>query len=173
VNTIRTAVIGSGLALAAGLVPMTSAAASTVGDQLTTVDPPLITQDAAGYQGTWTIEGGTLEESFEKDGLIISTGSSSLRTGLAADGIVSFGYVAGFGDPDSGEEYAQLSGQAGADVTAVRVISASVSRRRRTSPMASGAPSGSPGTTPTSTARRRSSSTRLQGPRRHPPTSST
>jgi hypothetical protein len=125
VNTIRTAVIGSGLALAAGLVPMTSAAASTVGDQLTTVDPPLITQDAAGYQGTWTIEGGTLEESFEKDGLIISTGSSSLRTGLAADGIVSFGYVAGFGDPDSGEEYAQLSGQAGADVTAVRVISAS------------------------------------------------
>jgi hypothetical protein len=125
VKNIRTAVYGSALALAAGLAPMTSAAASTIDDQPTAVDAPLITQDAAGYQGTWTIQGGALEESFQKDGVIISTGSTSLRAGLAADGIVSFGYVAGFGDRDSGEDYAQLSGQAGADITAVRVISAS------------------------------------------------
>ncbi|OUE09870.1 hypothetical protein CMsap09_13060 [Clavibacter michiganensis] len=69
--------------------------------------------------------GGALEESFEKDGVMISTGSTGLRAGLAADSVISFGYVAGFGDLLSGEDYAQLSGQAGADVTAVRVISAS------------------------------------------------
>jgi hypothetical protein len=127
VKNIRTTAtaIGSALALAAVLVPMTSAAAATGDEQLATVDSPLITQDAAGYQGRWTIEGGAVKESFQRDGVIISTGSSSLRSGLAADSIVSFGYVAGFGDLDSGEDYAQLSGQAGTDVTAVRVVSAS------------------------------------------------
>jgi len=127
--TIRTATIGSALALAAGLAPVSAAtaffAAPTADDQLAPISSPLITQDAAGYQGKWIIVGGTLEESFEKDGVVISTGSTSLRTGLASDSIASFGYVAGFGDPVSGESYAQLSGQAGTDVTAVRVISAS------------------------------------------------
>lgn len=117
----------SALALATGLVATTTAAASaaTVDERPSSVTAPLVSQHAAGYQGTWTVAGGALEESFEKEGIIISTGSTSLREGLASDQVISFGYVAGFGDPVTGEDYSQLSGQAGSDVTAVRVISAS------------------------------------------------
>ncbi|KPG82378.1 hypothetical protein [Frigoribacterium sp. RIT-PI-h] len=134
-NKPRTAVAVSALLVATGLAAVTTAAAapSTVSsgstasaeDQLTAVATPLLSQQADGYQGKWAIEGDTLEESFEQDGVVVSTGTTSLRNGLAADEVVSFGYVAGFGDPDTGAQHAQLSGQAGADVTAVRIVSAS------------------------------------------------
>jgi hypothetical protein len=137
-NTTRTAVAVSALLVATGLAAVTTAAAApsapspvsssstaSAEDQLTAVATPLLSQQADGYQGKWAIEGDTLEESFEQDGVVVSTGTTSLRDGLAADEVVSFGYVAGFGDPDTGAQHAQLSGQAGADVTAVRVVSAS------------------------------------------------
>lgn len=126
-KNVRTAAIVSTVALAAGLAAVTTAAASpsAVEDPLAPVSSPLLTQDAAGYQGTWAVEGGALVESFEKDGTVLSTGSTSLLEGLAADSVASFGYVAGFGDPLTGVDYAQLSGQAGTDVTSVRVVSAS------------------------------------------------
>lgn len=131
----RIIVATSALLVASGLAAVTTAAAApsavpsssavSVEDQLTAVATPLLSQQADGYQGKWAVQGGTLEESFEKDGVVVSTGTASLRDGLAADEVVSFGYVAGFGDPDTGEQHAQLSGQAGTDVTAVRVVSAS------------------------------------------------
>lgn len=126
-KNIRTAAAVSAFALAAGLATVTTAAASpsAVEDQLAPVSSPVVSQDAAGYRGAWAVEGGSLVESFEKDGTVISTGSTSLLDGLAADSVASFGYVAGFGDPVAGVAYAQLSGQAGADVTAVRIVSAS------------------------------------------------
>jgi hypothetical protein len=140
-NTTRTAVAVSALLVATGLAAVTTAAAApsapsavsssstaSAEDQLTAVATPLLSQQAHGYQGKWAVEGGTLEESFDQDGVVVSTGTTSLRDGLAADEVVSFGYVAGFGDPDTGAQHAQhaqLSGQAGADVTAVRVVSAS------------------------------------------------
>jgi hypothetical protein len=134
-NKTRTVVAVSALLAATGLAAVTTAAAapSTVSssstasaeDQLTAVATPLLSQQAHGYQGKWAVEGGTLEESFDQDGVVVSTGTTSLRDGLAADEVVSFGYVAGFGDPDTGAQHAQLSGQAGADVTAVRIVSAS------------------------------------------------
>ena len=124
---IRTAAVVSAVTLAAGLAAVTTAAASpsAVEEPLAPVSSPLVSQDAAGYEGRWAVEGGSLVESFEKDGTVISTGSTSLHDGLPADGVVSFGFVAGFGDPVTGVDYAQLSGQAGTDVTAVRVVSAS------------------------------------------------
>jgi type II secretory pathway pseudopilin PulG len=128
-NTTRTAVAVSALLVATGLAAVTTAAAApsapspvsssstaSAEDQLTAVATPLLSQQADGYQGKWAIEGDTLEESFEQDGVVVSTGTTSLRDGLAADEVVSFGYVAGFGDPDTGAQHAQLSGQAGADV---------------------------------------------------------
>jgi hypothetical protein len=140
-NTTRTIVTVSALLVATGVAAVTTAAAApsavsssstaSAEDQLTAVATPLLSQQADGYQGKWAIEGDTLEESFEQDGVVVSTGTTSLRNGLAADEVVSFGYVAGFGDPDTGAQHAQhaqhaqLSGQAGADVTAVRVVSAS------------------------------------------------
>jgi hypothetical protein len=134
-NKPRTAVAVSALLVATGLAVVTTAAAAPSAvssgsiapaeDQVTAVATPLLSQQADGYQGKWAIEGDTLEESFEQDGVVVSTGTTSLRNGLAADEVVSFGYVAGFGDPDTGAQHAQLSGQAGADVTAVRVVSAS------------------------------------------------
>ncbi|GAB2983380.1 hypothetical protein [Frigoribacterium salinisoli] len=124
---IRTAAALSALTVAAGVVTMTTAGASapTAEEQLRPVAAPLVSQEAAGYEGRWGVVGGSLQESFEKDGVVVSTGSTSLRTGLADDEVVSFGYVAGFGDPVTGEDHAQLSGQAGSDVTSVRVVSAS------------------------------------------------
>jgi hypothetical protein len=117
----------STFALATCLVATTAAGASaaTVDTQPNPVDAPLVSQQAAGYEGKWSIVGGSLQESFEKDGVVISTGTTSLQDGLAADEVVSFGYVAGFGDPETGKNYAQLSGQTGSDVIAVRVISGS------------------------------------------------
>lgn len=123
---IRTAAALSVLTLAAGVATMTTAAAAPdAAEQPVPVAAPLVSQQAAGYEGRWAVEGGSLRESFTKDGVVVSTGTTALRDGLAADDVVSFGYVAGFGDPTTGEEYAQLSGQAGGDVTAVRVVSAS------------------------------------------------
>jgi hypothetical protein len=134
-NKPRTVVAVSALLVATGLAAVTTAAAApsavssgstaSAEDQLTAVATPLLSQQADGYQGKWAIEGDTLEESFEQDGVVVSAGTTSLRDGLAADEVVSFGYVAGFGDPDTGAQHAQLSGQAGADVTAVRIVSAS------------------------------------------------
>jgi hypothetical protein len=126
-NTTRATVTLAALALAAGLVATTTAAASavTADEQLDPVASPLVSQEASGYRGEWAVSGGSVQEAFEKDGIVISTGSTGLRSGLAADRVLSFGYVAGFGDPVSGTDYSQLSGQAGEDVTAVRVVSAS------------------------------------------------
>lgn len=127
----RIAAVVSATVLAAGLGAVTTAAASATAaapgaeDHLTAVSSPLISQDAQGYEGKWAVTGSTLEESFERNGVVVSTGSTSLRTGLAVDDVTSFGYVAGFGDPATGTNYAQLSGQAGTGVSAVRVISAS------------------------------------------------
>jgi len=133
-NRTRSIVTVSALLVATGLAAVTTAAAAPsavpsnptarVENQLTPVITPLLSQQAGGYQGKWAVEGGTLKESFEKDGVVVSIGTTSLRDGLAADEVVSFGYVAGFGDPNTDEQHAQLSGQAGADVTAVRVVSA-------------------------------------------------
>lgn len=128
-NTPRIVTALSSLALAAGLVVMTTAATDAPSDapieHLAPMNAPLLVQDAGGYQGKWKIDGDTLEESFELDGTTISNGTSSLRSGLPADDVLSFGYVAGFADAETGEKYAQLSGQAGSNVIAVRVISAS------------------------------------------------
>jgi hypothetical protein len=127
VKNIRAAAVISAFTLATGLATVTTAAAlpAAVDATLAPISAPLVSQDAAGYQGKWAIEGATVVESFEKDGIVISAGSTSLREGLTANSIVSFGFVGGFGDPTTGENYAQLSGQAGAGVTAVRIISAS------------------------------------------------
>jgi hypothetical protein len=134
-NRTRSIVTVSALLVATGFAAVTTAAAApsavpssstaSAEDQLTAVATPLLSQQADGYQGKWAIEGGTLKESFEKDGAVVSTGTTSLQAGLAADEVMSFGYVAGFGDPGTGEQHAQLSGQAGTDITAIRVVSAS------------------------------------------------
>ncbi|PZE61845.1 hypothetical protein [Curtobacterium sp. MCBD17_021] len=126
-NTTRATVTLSALALAAGLLATTTAGASaaTADEQLNPAQDPLVSQEASGYRGTWAVSGGSLQEAFEQDGVVISTGTTGLRSGLDAEQVVSFGYVAGFGDPVSGVDHSQLSGQAGADVTAVRVVSAS------------------------------------------------
>lgn len=130
-KTLSLIAAASVVALATGVAAVTTAAASPtasgtpVEDRLAPVAAPVISQDADGYLGTWAVEGGSLVESYEKDGTVVSTGSSGLRGDLGADDVVSFGYVAGFGDPATGVAYAQLSGQAGPEVTGVRVVSAS------------------------------------------------
>ncbi|NII52131.1 hypothetical protein [Frigoribacterium endophyticum] len=130
-NRTRIIVAASALLVASGVAAVTTAAAApsspatSVEDRLTAVATPLLSQQADGYQGKWAVQGDILAESFEKDGVVVSTGTTSLRDGLGTDEVVSFGYVAGFGDPDTGAQHAQLSGQAGRDVTAVRVVSAS------------------------------------------------
>ncbi|WP_159620710.1 hypothetical protein, partial [Arthrobacter zhaoguopingii] len=120
--TASAAIIGIGV----GVTVTTTAASSVPGaDVQAAVISPLVSQSVANYEGKWAVQGGTLVESFQENGEVVSTGSTSLRTGLPADQIISFGYVAGFGSAATGQNYAQLSGQAGEDVTAVRVISAS------------------------------------------------
>ncbi len=124
--TASAAVIGIGV----GVIATTAAATSVpdldvVTDVQTTVASPLVSQSVGAYEGKWAVQGGTLVESFQENGQVVSTGSTSLRTGVPADQIISFGYVAGFGSAATGQNYAQLSGQAGVEVTAVRVISAS------------------------------------------------
>jgi len=98
--------------------------APSVGE-LAAIDAPLLSQQVGEYEGSWQIADGVLREAFVEDGVVVSTGTTSLRPGLAADEVLSFGFVAGYGDPVTGNDYAQLSGQAGAGVTAVRVVSAS------------------------------------------------
>lgn len=128
-NTRRIVTAFSALTLAAGLAVMTTAAAAAPSaaatDELPTMDAALITQDAGAYQGNWKINGNTFEESFELHGTTVSNGSTSLRADVPADDVISFGFVAGFADEATGTKYAQLSGQAGSDVTSVRIVSAS------------------------------------------------
>lgn len=128
-STRRTITAVSALTITAALAIGATAAAApsnpSAPAQLATPSAPLLSQEAQGYRGAWTITGGSLQESFTQGGVEVSTGTTSLREGLAPDQVISFGYVAGFGDPVTGESYAQLSSQAGPDVTAVRVISAS------------------------------------------------
>lgn len=117
----------SALTLATGLALVTTAASAAPSAEptLPAMEAPLLSQSAGPYTGKWKVAGGSLEESFELDGATIANGTTALRGDLAADQVVSFGYVAGFADAATGAEYAQLSGQAGSDVTGVNVVSAS------------------------------------------------
>ncbi|SDO49628.1 hypothetical protein SAMN04487848_1169 [Microbacterium sp. ru370.1] len=126
-NTRRIIAAMSALTLATGLAVVTTAASAAPSAEptLPAMDAPLLSQSAGPYTGKWKVAGGSLEESFELDGATIANGTTALRGDLAADQVVSFGYVAGFGDPATGAEYAQLSGQAGSDITGVSVVSAS------------------------------------------------
>lgn len=120
----------SALSLAAGLATVTvvttaASAAPSAEPTLPAMEAPLLSQSAGPYTGKWKVAGGSLEESFELDGATIANGTTALRGDVAADQVVSFGYVAGFADAATGAAYAQLSGQAGSDVTGVSVVSAS------------------------------------------------
>ncbi|KEP76312.1 hypothetical protein HR12_19780 [Microbacterium sp. SUBG005] len=120
----------SALSLAAGLATVTvvttaASAAPSAEPTLPAMEAPLLSQSAGPYTGKWKVAGGSLEESFELNGTTIANGTTALRGDLAADQVVSFGYVAGFADAATGAAYAQLSGQAGSDVTGVSVVSAS------------------------------------------------
>jgi hypothetical protein len=86
---------------------------------------PLLSQRVGGYEGQWTMHGDAVKESFREDGVEISNGSYGMRSGLGEDDVISFGYVGGYGNPVTGVNYAQLTGQAGPGVTEVRVRSTS------------------------------------------------
>lgn len=126
-KTIRTIAAAAALAVGTGIVMTTTAAAPIPEIAPVTIAAPLFAQSVGShdYTGTWGIEGSTLLQSFVEAGVQVSTGSTSLENDVAANAVVSHGYVGGFESLATGEQYAQLSGQAGADVTAVRVVSAS------------------------------------------------
>jgi len=84
----------------------------------------LFTQTVGDYEGRWAVEDGWVIQSFEEGDTLVSTGSSPLEE-VAADSVISFGFVGGFESEATGKVYAQLTGQAGPDVTAMRVESAS------------------------------------------------
>jgi hypothetical protein len=117
---LRIIAASTSVVLATAVVFATTAGASTAeADQLTAVSSPTVSAQTGEYIGKWALAGGSLEESFEEGGVVVSTGRASLRGGIAADSVSSFGYVGGY------NQYAQLSGQAGDAVTSVRVVSAS------------------------------------------------
>jgi len=82
-------------------------------------------QSVGAYEAKWAVENGQVIQSFAEDGILVSTGTGALEENVTADGVISFGFVAGFESAATGENYAQLSGQAGTNVTGVRVTSAS------------------------------------------------
>ncbi|WP_108249420.1 hypothetical protein [Planctomonas deserti] len=123
--TATTAAAATVMLLPAAILGMSAGTSESSVDQPAAVDAPLLTQKVGDYEGSWQIADGVLQESFVEDGVVVSTGTTTLQPELAADQILSFGFVAGYGNAATGDDYAQLSGQAGTGVTAVRVVSAS------------------------------------------------
>jgi len=126
-STVRTIAASAALVLAGVGVAVATTAAAPVPEieVVPAVASPLLSQAVAGYEGKWAIEGGSVIQSFEEHGVLVSTGGTPLNGEPAPEEVVSFGFVGGFENLETGAAYAQLSGQAGAGVTAVRVVSAS------------------------------------------------
>lgn len=113
--TLTTTVLAGALAVSA------STMADPAAPDHVSIASPLLTQSVGEYEARWAVEDGRVSQSFEEAGTLVSTGSSAFQEDVAADSVISFGYVAGFDSDATGESYAQLSGQAGPDVTGVRV----------------------------------------------------
>jgi hypothetical protein len=86
---------------------------------------PLFSLNVGPYRGVWAVDEGRVIETYSEGDNVVSRGATSVRSGVGADAVLSFGYVGGFGPPEATVDYAQLSGQAGEHVTGVRVVSAS------------------------------------------------
>ncbi|QHC71479.1 hypothetical protein [Rathayibacter sp. VKM Ac-2801] len=113
----------SALVVASGGLFATGAAAVGSSEPAGTAQGTLLAQRADRYEGRWDLDGDALTEAFLEDGQLLSTGRETLRHGLGAADVLSFGTVGGYGDPETGEDYAQLVGQAGPEVTEVLVHS--------------------------------------------------
>lgn len=126
-NTTRATVTVSALALAAGLVATTTAAASaaTVDEQLDPVANPLVSQEASGYRGEWAVSGSSVQEAFEQDGVVSAAGVTT--TADLADGVWGAVWVSGGHADEYGAatiEYDTSTGTRTVSTDAVDVIAA-------------------------------------------------